>query len=123
MGVEQTVTFAPGTVPAWSAVQELLAQRGYAVQMRMIDGALAFPDETPPEEWRELRAGTPGGMVTLRREADRVTCVIWGNADVAMRQAWNALAWALAEAGGGRIEALGADEFRRGAELPDGLHS
>jgi hypothetical protein len=44
----------------------------------MIDGELAFPDEEPPEDWRELRIGTPEGMmVTIRRERDRVVLVVW----------------------------------------------
>jgi hypothetical protein len=127
MGMEQVVTFAGGQVPAWGAVQELLAGRGYPVQTRMIDGELAFPDEAPPESWRELRVGTPGGMVTLRREPGRVACVTWGNAQGELLQAWNALAWALAEAGGGRVESpsgpLSAADYRRTAELPPALRS
>jgi hypothetical protein len=122
MGMEQAVTFAGGPVPAWDAVRDLLAARGYPVQTRMIDGELAFPDEVPPEAWRELRVGTPGGMVTLRREPGRVVCVTWGNAQGELLQAWNALAWALAEAGGGRVEAasgaLDAADYRRTADLP-----
>src|SRR3712207_8342677 len=35
----------------------------------------SFPDEVPPEGWRELRVGTPQGMVTLRREGGAVVCV------------------------------------------------
>jgi hypothetical protein len=125
MGMDQAVTFAGGPVPAWDAVRDLLAGRGYAVPMRMIDGELAFPDEAPPEAWRELRVGTPGGMVTLRREPGRVVCVTWGNAQGELLQAWNAVAWALAEAGGGRVETpsgpLGAADFRRTADLPPAL--
>jgi hypothetical protein len=125
MGMEQIVTFPQGHVPAWTAVAELLAAHGFPVQTRMIDGQLAFPDETPPDDWRELRLGTPQGMVTLRREADRIICVTWGNADQAMLQAWNALAWAVAAAAGGQVLApagpLDADAFRRGAELPPAL--
>ena len=125
MGMEQTVTFAGGRVPAWGPVQDLLAGLGYPVQMRMIDGQLAFPDEGPPEGWRELRVGTPGGMVTLRREPGQMVLVVWGNADAGLRQAWNALAWAVAEAGGGQIltadGTLGAADYRARAELPEGL--
>jgi hypothetical protein len=65
--------------------------------MRMIDGELAFPDETPPDTWRELRVGTPSGMITLRREIDGVTLVIWGNADENLRRDWNTLADVLRE--------------------------
>jgi hypothetical protein len=122
MGMEQTVEFEPGTVPAWSAVRDLLAARGFPVQMRMIDGQLAFPDEMPPETWQELRIGTPQGMVTLRRDGDQIRTVTWGNADGAMVRAWNALTWAVAAAGSGRV--LGASgpvtatEYQRSADLP-----
>jgi hypothetical protein len=125
MGMEQAVTFAGGRVPAWGAVRDLLAGRDYPAQTRMIDGELAFPDEEPPEPWRELRVGTPGGMVTLRREPDRVVCVTWGNAEGDLLRAWNALTWAVAEAGGGRVESaagpLAAADFRRTADLPAAL--
>jgi hypothetical protein len=121
MGMDQAVTFTLA-MPTWSAVQELLARRGYPVQMRMIDGQLAFPDEVPPDVWRELRIGTPQGMVTVRREDQRLVFVTWGNADAAMRQAWNAVTWAFAECGGGQIQreqqVLGADGFAQDAELP-----
>jgi hypothetical protein len=125
MGMGQRVTFPDGSAPAWEAVRSLLAGGGYPAVMRMIDGQLSFPDEAPPAEWRELRVGTPGGMVTLRREGDAVVCVTWGNAEGPLRQAWNALAWALAEAGGGRVDTpsgpLDAAAFCRGAEMPDAL--
>lgn len=103
MGVELKVEFAEGAGPLWPAAGELLARRGFPVQMRMIDGQLAFPDEAPPEGWRELRLGTAAGMVTLRREPGGVALVIWGNADAPLMQARNALAWACAEATGGRV--------------------
>src|SRR5690348_7795336 len=103
MGMEQTVAFEPGQVPAWDAIGVLLTGLRFSVQLRMIDGQLSLPDEQPPDDWRELRVGMPQGMVTLRRAGDRVTLVTWGNADRALAQAWNALTWACAEAGGGRI--------------------
>jgi hypothetical protein len=120
--MDQTVTFAAAP-PTWAAVAELLRRGGCAMQLRMIDGELALPDETPPETWRELRVASPdGGMISLRRGGNRVTCVVWGNADAALRQAWSALAWAFAEAGGGRVEtaagSLDAATYRRQAELP-----
>jgi hypothetical protein len=124
MGQERVVTFG-GPVPPWQRVGELLTRSGFAVQMRMIDGQLAFPDEQPPESWSELRVGTAPGMVTIRREADRVRLVTWGNAEAALLQAWNALAWAFAEAGGGRVESAqgeqSAADFRREADLPPAL--
>jgi hypothetical protein len=121
--MEQRVTFAGGRLPAWEAVAGLLAERGYPVQVRMIDGELSFPDEVPPAAWRELRVGTAGGMIALRREGDAVAVVTWGNADAGMRQAWNALAWAWAAAGGGQVEGAAADDFHKGTELPPALTS
>ena len=125
MGMDLTVTFG-GDVPAWQAVHDLLVGRGFPVQVRMIDGELAFPHEQPPEGWRELRvAGPAGSMVTVRREPGRVVLVVWGNADAASRQAWHALAWAFAEAGGGVVQtSLGpasAADFHRTMEVPDAL--
>ena len=106
MGMERVVTFT-GAAPTWDAVRDVLGRHGVAVTVRMIDGQLAFPDEEPPAEWRELRVGTAGGMVTVRREEGRVRVVTWGNADAAMTAAWNTLAQAFADAGGGRAEAEG----------------
>jgi hypothetical protein len=122
MGMEHKVTYHQGTVPVWSHVHDLLVKRGFAAEIRMIDGELAYPDEAPPESWRELRVGTPQGMVTVRRGTDHVLLVTWGNADAAMRQAWNALAWAYAEISDGRVVSdrgeLTAAEFAGGVELP-----
>src|SRR5204862_534226 len=94
----------PGrTPPEWPAVSALLKGRGVEVQMRMIDGELAFPDEEPPAGWREVRVGHGGAMVTVRRQADRVALVIWGNADEAMRRLAAYLAWGFASAGDGKV--------------------
>ena len=125
MGIDRTVSFAARPVPPWSAVAGLLARRGFPAEMRMIDGELAFPDESPPEDWKELRVGTPQGMVTVRKGEGRLTFVTWGNADDPLRRAWNALAWAFAEAGGGEVETeegrVDAEAFRRQAEMPEAL--
>jgi hypothetical protein len=122
MGMEQTVSFAGQTIPAYVAVRDFLAQRGFPLQMGLIDGQLAFPDELPEEPWRELRLRTPQGMVTLRREGERLIFVVWGNADAALVQAWNALVWAFAEVGKGRIEmaegGVEARTYRERADLP-----
>jgi hypothetical protein len=127
MGMELRVECGESTRPLWPALAELLAERGFPVQMRMIDGELAFPDEAPPEGWRELRLGTPGGMVTLQREAGAIALVSWGNADASLRQAWHALAWACAEVSGGRVVTpegpVSAGDFRKSAELPPGLRA
>jgi hypothetical protein len=125
MGMEQIVSFGERRPPAWSAVAQLLHERGFGVQMRMIDGELAFPDEQPAETWRELRLGTPLGMVTVRRSGETVVLVTWGNADAGQRQAWHALTWAFAEVGGGQVQsaqgALSAAAFAAQAELPPAL--
>jgi hypothetical protein len=119
MGMDQKVTFAPDKAPAWSALQAFFAAKNYPLQLRMIDGELAFPDETPPDAWRELRVGTPAGMITLRRDPDCITLVTWGNADAAMRQAWNALTWGVAHLSDGKVNGgMSADEYAKSAELP-----
>ncbi len=122
MGLDRKVTFAADKSPAWPALAALLAEKQVKVQLRMIDGELAFPDEEPAETWKELRVGVGGGMVTLRREADAVTLVVWGNADANLQRGWNALTWAVAHQAGGVIHSDGAtksaDDFARTADLP-----
>src|SRR5437763_2736387 len=119
MGVERTATFAAGAVLRWPALVQRMAGRGIPMQMRMIDGLPAFPDEEPPVEWRELRVGGDAGMVTLRRTPEGVSCVTWGSAEGGLRRLWDAVAWALADVGGGRVVTpdgpLAADEFARRA--------
>ena len=128
MGVEQIVHF-PETVrfPRWPGVKRRLEQAGFPVQVRMIDGELSFPDEEPPEAWRELRIGTPAGMITARRAAGRLTLVVWGNADEPLIAARNALAWAFAAEGEGSVEEgglmLSRDEFRQKAPMPKHLRT
>ncbi|MFO0967992.1 MAG: hypothetical protein U0793_20735 [Gemmataceae bacterium] len=102
MGMDRKVII--GQAPSWEAWTKLAEERGCPVQMRMIDGELAFPDEAPPETWRELRVGLTGGMVTLQREPDGVRLVTWGNAGADLLRGWNTLAWALAQAGAGAVE-------------------
>lgn len=125
MGMEQKVEFAPGAAPAWEALRDFLAGRGFPVLVRMIDGQLAFPDEAPPDDWRELRLGTPQGMVTMRRDSDALTFVTWGNADRPLLQAWNALTWACAQLGNGQIHSakglLPAEEYKRASDLPEAV--
>jgi hypothetical protein len=126
VGVEQIVTFPTGSSASWPAAGDLLASHGFPVQVRMIDGELAFPDEEPRENWRELRLSTTEGMVvTIRRELDRLALVVWGNADAEMVRAWNALTWAFAEAGKGHIQTADglqtAAEYRSRADLPAAL--
>jgi len=103
MGLDRIVRFAAGKLPPWSVVSARLTLAGCPVQLRMIDGQLAFPDEAPPDAWRELRVATPAGMITMRREPERITCVVWGNADGALLQGLNTLVEAWAAAGEGEI--------------------
>ena len=123
MGMEQTIKFPVGSPPSWPVVRDLLTFRGFPVQVRMIDGELAFPDEEPSESWRELRLSSPEGrMVTVKREGDRLVLVVWGNADAPLVHAWNALTWAFAEVGNGTIQAgdslLVPSEYVRRMDMP-----
>ncbi|MFQ3592575.1 MAG: hypothetical protein SNJ82_05210 [Gemmataceae bacterium] len=81
MGLEREVVF-DGPVPPWSAVAAHLSN----VQMRMINGNLAAPDELPEEPWQELRVAREGEMITLRRLPDRVVLVGWANPTPARQQ-------------------------------------
>ncbi len=104
MGLDRTVRFPDGETPSWEAVRMQLSRVGESGQLRMIDGLPAFPDEDPPENWKELRLGASGGMVTLRRGSGMFVCVIWGNGDRALTDSWSRVLWACAAAGGGTIE-------------------
>ena len=109
MGLDQQITFPRERLPAWPVVAGRLAACGMACQLRMIDGALSFPDETPPDDWRELRLGTPHGMITVRREADGVRLVVWGNAEAALLEDRDKIARAIAELTQGSVRETGLD--------------
>ncbi len=83
MGLTHAIPLS--AAPSWPTIAATLAAGGMPVGMRLIDGQPAFPDETPPPQWRELRvASTIAGalrMVTIRRVAAGVELVTWGNAD------------------------------------------
>ena len=99
MGMDRTLTFLENKLPSWKAVADLLTQRGLPVQMRMIDGELAFPDEEPPVAWHELRIATSAGMITQKRNGNQVSLIIWGNADPALLHDWEVVATAFTELG------------------------
>jgi hypothetical protein len=103
MGMERVVSFAEGAVPSWPSIAETLVRRGLAVQMRMIDNELAFPDEQPRENWRELRIGTTHGMITIRREGEQLRVIVWGNATADLQDDWQKLTAAVAGAGKGQV--------------------
>jgi hypothetical protein len=121
MGLDRTIRFPTADTPEWEAIRANLLRVGESGQLRMIDGMPAFPDETPADEWKELRVGMAAGMVTIRRGSGFFSCVVWGNADPALNAAWARVIWACAAAGGGAIEtstgSLSAEEFARGAGL------
>jgi hypothetical protein len=125
MGMEHVVQFPHGTVPLLSQVMDVLSDHNFPVQVRMVDGTLTLPGEVPPDGWKDVRLGTPAGMVTLMRRERELTVVTWGNADQAMQGAWNAVAWAAARAGQGQIVYAGglqsAGEFRTSVLMPEGL--
>jgi hypothetical protein len=117
MGLDITVRFPVGAVPAWGDIRGQLARVGESAPLRMIDGLPAFPEENPEDGWRELRVGVAPGMITLRRVDDSITCVIWSNADAGLLAARDRIAWACAAAGAGTVitpgGAVSADEFAR----------
>ena len=103
MGIERRVNFPVAPVIDWPRLVADLAARGQPPSLRMIDNLPAFPDETPPPDWGELRLGFAAGMVTVRRAGTDLTCVVWGTADAGLTAAQNAVAEALAGQGGGAI--------------------
>ena len=126
MGMQQIVVYN-NIPPQWTAARDLLAARGISLELRMIDGELSAPDDQPPEAWKELRFGVPGGMVTVRRGDDRYVIVAWGNADAALRHAWNAVTWGFAAAGHGdvltELGRMTLADFQARAELPPAMQS
>lgn len=125
MGMEHVVRFPDGRLPDLTRIMTTLAEHRFPVQLRMVDGELTLPDETIPDGWRDVRLGTPAGMVTLARRGEALAVVIWGNADTSMQGAWNAVAWAAAAAGRGEIVGAGGvrgpEEFRSSAIMPEGF--
>jgi hypothetical protein len=104
MGLDRTIRFQTPETPVWESIRVQLMRVGESGQLRMIDGLPAFPDEDPPENWKELRVGTVAGMVTIRRGSGVLVCVVWGNADATMNTAWAKVIWACAAAGNGNVE-------------------
>ena len=80
MGMSQQIKTGSRNI-AWPWIVKAMALRGMPLQMRLIDGQLALPDETPGDNWRELRVAWAGRMITIKRIADGVELVCWGNAD------------------------------------------
>ena len=74
MGMDKTVR--PCTGLTWTALRDFLGQRQFLLQLRMIDGELALPEETPPHDWRELRVSTPTGMMARLLEGLRADLIL-----------------------------------------------
>ncbi len=100
MGMEKTVPFT-GVAPAWTDIQREAASSGLPLQLRMIDGLPAFPDEVPEDGWQELRVSGSAGMMTLRRGDNALAVVVWGNADADMVRESAVLIEAVRVAAGG----------------------
>ena len=97
MGLSRTISFNQDE-PTWDTVASRLKCLGEIPQLRMIDGLPAFPDETPPVDWRELRVTLSGGMVTIKRDVQAWTLVTWGTADPRLEEAQERLAQAVQSA-------------------------
>lgn len=80
MGMSQQISTGQRVV-SWPIIAKAMASRGQPLQMRLIDGQLAFPDEMPGEGWRELRVARDGRMITIKRVPGGIELVCWGNAD------------------------------------------
>ena len=96
MGIERTI-HAPSAPLEWPKLVARLMALGETPILRMIDGLPAFPDEVPADDWRELRLGLAGGMVTVRRTSDGFSCVTWGTADAGLQHSSDCLVRAIGE--------------------------
>lgn len=104
MGIDRIVRLPSDQVPNWAEISARLVEVGENAVVRMIDNLPAFPNESPPDGWHELRLGLAGGMVTLRRDGPSVRCIVWGSADPLLIRSRDACGWALAAASGGMVE-------------------
>ncbi|VTS03406.1 hypothetical protein [Tuwongella immobilis] len=100
MGMEITVRY-PLNPPNWEVIQVELKASLIEYQIRMIDQLPAFPDELPPEGWREVRLSLADGMLTIRRIGNHDRVIIWGNASDRLQQLWRQIAGILAATGSG----------------------
>jgi hypothetical protein len=110
MGFQRTIESA---VPiTWPAVKNTLLRLGEQPVLRMIDGLPAFPEEIPADDWKELRIGLSGEMVTLRRSARGYECVSWGSPTGVLKRSLDAVCVAVASFEG----VILTDEGRFGAK-------
>lgn len=90
MGLSRTISVPAGTTPSWPSIAAALTQAGETPAIRMIDNLPAFPDETPADDWQDIRVGLAGGMVTIRRTASDLTCICWGTEDAKLKASFHA---------------------------------
>lgn len=88
MGLDRRIPIPAGKTVSWDGIVSTLRAAGESPVIRMIDNMPAFPDETPAENWADVRVGLKGGMVTIRRTAAELTCVCWGTNDAALIQSF-----------------------------------
>jgi hypothetical protein len=100
MGLDLVVAHA-GPCPLAPLVATLTAG-GLPCVVAMVDGVLQAPGREPPLDWRDVRLRTPAGTVTLRRVAEGIAVVVFGNADEALRAAQRTIAAAVGGEVGGR---------------------
>jgi hypothetical protein len=74
-------------------------------QLRLVDGLPAFPNESVPEEFQEIRLALNGCMVTLIAGESGLKLVTWSSIDPMFKQAVDRLAEGLASAGDGSVAA------------------
>jgi NAD(P)H-dependent FMN reductase len=60
-----------------------LATAGVDCKIVMVDSQLV-PPAHEPASWNEVRLRTPAGMVTLRKKADTISVVVFGNAEASL---------------------------------------
>lgn len=100
MGIQVIV---PGAKPE-NAAQ---ATREMGLPLRLVDNLPAFPDEAVPEAFEEIRVAAETGMISIRSGAEGLILVVWGNADLSLRERTGSLAARLAELSDGAIIAAG----------------
>ena len=90
MGLEIVV---PRRTPCLLAsVLAQLPGAGLTASVAMIDNVLQGPGARVPDVWREVRLRTPAGVVTLRRQGEAISVVVFGNADPALQEAQRKIA-------------------------------
>ncbi|MGL4420199.1 MAG: hypothetical protein ACRCZF_06015 [Gemmataceae bacterium] len=89
----------------WDRLAETLQALGFPMQVRMVDGLPAFPDEVPEPGWKELRVAIGGGMLTLRYATLTTMQVVgWSNLDQTMQKALDCLTATIAEQTRGTVQ-------------------